>query len=389
MYNWVKVALAVLIVVLAVVWFGIGFQLVARWTAPLGPALVWPDFPPPAPEVDSNQPDATAAAKPANDLQGFDPPATSAIQLAAEPSPTVGTPHCGGPARMILLVIGSDTRASGYMYGLADVIRVGRIDFITASVTVLEFPRDLWVEIPGIAERGITHEKLNQSYLYGNRGFGYYNGPDLGPGLLARTLYLNFGIWPDHYLAVNMQTFARLVDVLGGIEINLPYTVDGRMEGQEEYTNLLFLPGPQRLKGSEALMLARLRTGVNTDRSTHQGLIACALRDAALKPSNLSRLPDIIDSFYGSVQTDLSPREISALLCLMGQVSPSDIRFVSFPAGSMQAGRVYDPVFRKEVFAYEADFEQMRVYTADFLDGNWPPPQDPASSGSRGIFSCP
>jgi LCP family protein required for cell wall assembly len=381
MYHWVKVALAFLVVVLAVVWFGIGFQLMARWSAPLGPELVWPDFPAPTPSRE------TFGILSATDLPDTD---MQVLDLSApEPSPTIVTTHCGGPARMILLVIGSDTRGLGYVYGLADAIRLVRIDFVTPGVTVLEFPRDLWVEIPGIADRsGITHEKLNQAYLYGNRGFGYYDGSDFGPGLLARTLYLNFGAWPDHYLAVNMQTFARLVDALGGIDINLPYTVDGR-QGQEEYTNLLFLPGPQRLKGSQALMLARLRTGVNTDRSTHQGLIACALRDAALKPSNLGRLPDIIDSFYGSVQTDLSPRELSALLCLMGKVAPGDIRFVSFPAGTMQAGRVYDPVFRKEVFAYKPDFEQMRAYTADFLEGNWPPPPDPDSSSSRGTFSCP
>jgi LCP family protein required for cell wall assembly len=392
MYHWVKVALAVLIFILAVAWFGIGFQLMANWSAPLGPELVWPDFPTPTPtrETFGTPPGDSAPALVAQDFDLFATPRPVPVET---PLPTFDAPHCGGPARMLLLAIGSDTRGSSYLYGLADVIRLVRIDFVNPSVTVLEFPRDLWVEIPGIADHyGITHEKINQAYLYGNRGFGYYDGADLGPGLLARTLYLNFGAWPDHYVAINMQTFVRLVDALGGIEVDLPYTVDGRMEGQGARTDLLFLPGPQRLKGREALMLARLRIGNNTDRSTHQGLIACSLRDAALKPSNIGRLPEIIAAFYDSVQTDLSPREISALMCLMGKVSPGNIRFVSFPAETMRAGRQYDPVFKKQVFVFKADFEKMRAYTADFLDGTWPPPKSstvPDSSGSGESFSCP
>jgi recombination protein RecA len=42
---------------------------------------------------------------------------------------------------MFILVIGSDTRADNYLYGLADVIRLVRVDFANRGVTVLEIPR--------------------------------------------------------------------------------------------------------------------------------------------------------------------------------------------------------------------------------------------------------
>ena len=296
---------------------------------------------------------------------------------------------------MTLLVIGSDTRANGYMYGLADVIRLVRVDFVTPGISVLEFPRDLWVEIPDIADHyDITHEKLNQSYLYGNSGFGYYDGPGLGPGLLARTLDLNFGARPDYYAAINMQTFVRLVDALGGIQINLPYAVDGRRSDQQTRSDPYFKAGPQRLKGREALMLARLRIGDNADRSTHQSLIACSLRDAALRPSNLARLPEIVNAFQGAVQTDLSPKEISALVCLAPQIPPQNIRFVSFPEEVMSASRIYDRVFKKQVFIYEADFNLARLYVAAFQNGDWPPPAPvlpgiETPTGPQESFSCP
>ena len=89
---------------------------------------------------------------------------------------------------MTLLAVGSDARSNTYNYGLGDVIRIVRVDFVNARVTILTFPRDLWVEIPDIADNinGQDHEKLNQSYLYGNPGFGYYEGPGAGPGTSPR-----------------------------------------------------------------------------------------------------------------------------------------------------------------------------------------------------------
>ncbi len=132
---------------------------------------------------------------------------------------------------MTLLLIGSDTRSTGYTWGLSDVMRVARIDFVTPRLTVLDFPRDLWVEIPYIADNlsGQDHEKLNQAYLYGNPGdgFKYWDDPSAGPGLLARTLDLNFGVKVDHYLAVNMRSFVRMVDAVDGIDVTLPRRIGG------------------------------------------------------------------------------------------------------------------------------------------------------------------
>ena len=59
-----------------------------------------------------------------------------------------------------------ETDVANYLYGLADVIKVVRIDFVTPKVTVISLPRDLWVQIPGIEDFGVTEGKLNQSYFY-------------------------------------------------------------------------------------------------------------------------------------------------------------------------------------------------------------------------------
>ena len=74
----------------------------------------------------------------------------------------------------------ADVRPSQHHAGLTDVIRAVRVDSQSQRVTTLEFPCDLWVEIPGIEHSlGTDHQKLNTASAYG--------GIDNGPSLMART----------------------------------------------------------------------------------------------------------------------------------------------------------------------------------------------------------
>jgi anionic cell wall polymer biosynthesis LytR-Cps2A-Psr (LCP) family protein len=136
--------------------------------------------------------------------------ATSTPTLTPTPTslPTKKTFPCGRSSAMFILLVGSDARQDTYNIGLSDSMRVIRVDFVEPRVQIMTFPRDLYVEIPEIEDHyGITHGKLNQAYLYGNPGYGYYDGPGRGPGLLSLTLEHNFGSRVDRYFAVNIQTF--------------------------------------------------------------------------------------------------------------------------------------------------------------------------------------
>jgi len=274
---------------------------------------------------------------------------------------------------MYILVIGSDSRGDSYLYGLADVIRLVRVDFVNPKITVLEFPRDMWVEIPDISDNlnGQDHEKLNQAYLYGNPGFGYSNDPAGGPGLLARTITLNFGTQIDHYAAVNMRTFEKIVNAVGGIEVTLPETVDGRT-ADDTSERLLFPQGTHHLSGTEALTLARIRIDGVFSRADNQDRVLCALRDKLISPDVVKNAPALIQSFNGAVQTSLSPEELSQLACLGTQIEPQNIIFTSFPQQLFEQDRVYDPVFEKNVFVWNVDYNILREYIQRFNSGNWP-----------------
>jgi LCP family protein required for cell wall assembly len=358
----------------------LGYQTyTSLWRAPLGPAI---DM-----STSTWELPATWTPSPANNTPGLEP----VITLA----PT-GTPEnsvaCGGPPVMTMLAIGTDARSDSYNYGLADVIRIVRVDFVSAKVTILEFPRDLWVEIPDIADDidGQDHEKLNQAYLYGNPGFGYYEGPGEGPGLLARTLALNFGVQSDRYIAVNMRTFEKIIDAVGGIKVNLPNGVDGRT-ADDRSKRLVFPPGTQILSGEEALTLARIRNEGVFERANHQNTVMCALQEKLASPSVIMRIPALVNSFRGAVQTDLTPEQITQLGCIGARLKGDDITFVSFPQEMFEGARVFDPVFDGRVFVWDVDYDVLRDYVTRFNAGTWPAPELTSESQHEDntVSTCP
>jgi len=284
---------------------------------------------------------------------------------------------------MTLLLIGSDTRGAGYTWGLSDVMRIARVDFVTPRLTLLDFPRDLWVQIPEISDNlnGQDHEKLNQAYLYGNPGdgFKYWDDPSAGPGLLARTLDVNFGARIDHYLAVNMQTFVRMVDAVGGVDVTLSERIGGSHNPDLQ-------EGTHHLDGAEALIVARNRADGVFSRGQEQDLVLCALQKKMMSPGVLADVPELIHAFQGSVQTDLSPALMAQLACLATQMPRQNVALYSFPEKLFAGTRVYDPVFQKDVFIWDADFLVLRSYVGQFQSGSWPDTSEAGPSGLSASF---
>jgi len=272
---------------------------------------------------------------------------------------------CYGLPAMTVLAIGTDARSDEYRVGRADVMRAVRVDFLARRVTALEFPRDLWVKIPGIEQNLQTdHQKLNTAYTYGN--------PDYGPSLLAHTLDLNFGLKVDHYIVANMNVFVDVVDALGGLDITIPEGgIDGRTSSDRS-ARLVFPEGPQHLSGEQALTLARIRNVSVFKRAEHQNMVMCALRKKIESPEAVLRLPAIIDSFMKNIRTDLTPEQISQLACLGTQMPRRDILFTSFPLGLFHTSETYDPVLKQDVFVWDVNFDTLRYYVSEFQAGTWP-----------------
>ena len=355
-------------IVLAVIFIP---QIQQRWTEPLGPELgLATRTPTNAAAAQAEMTDPPAAT--GQTETGDDPePTTEQVQSTAITAPTpTAAPLCGGPPEMIVLALGIDG-GENYLYGLSDVIRVVRVDFVTPKVTVLDLPRDLWVEIPEIEEEhGITHGKLNQAYFYGTPGMGYYDGPGAGAGLLARTLDLNFDLPVDHYGAVNMQTFVKLVDAVGGIDIYLPTDMDGTPVDDKTEDMGYFYAGQQHFTGDQALRFSRIRKRYNVfTRTSNQNMVLCALKDKVTSAAVVPKIPQIIAAFQDAILTDLSPVQLAQLACLAPKLDADSLVFTSISEDLLTPGRVYSPQQKAETFIWEADYDLIREIIDQFKAG--------------------
>jgi LCP family protein required for cell wall assembly len=360
---------------------GVGIYVLYKWNKPLGPALFLPTY------TSSPGLNASISASSTPPLSGQVVNSNTNLsetqmpgvnqQLPPTALPTATPqPLCNGPTTMTILAIGSDERSTGYLYGLADSIHVVRIDFTVPNIMVIDFPRDLWVEIPEISDHyGITHGKLNQAYLYGNPGMGYFDGPGEGPGLMARTLDFNFGLRVDHYLAVDEQTYVRMINAIGGVDVNLDSPISLNWGSGTPDPRLYLSAGKNHLDGNLALEMAVNRIPSTFQRMKYQKIILSALREKLLSPAMLPKLPKLATQFITSVQTDLSPSEINSLICIAQAVPEGNIQADSFPQDMFTAGVTFDESSNVTRFIYNADFLKLRAMVAEFMNGIWPIPE--------------
>jgi LCP family protein required for cell wall assembly len=101
----------------------------------------------------------------------------------------------------------------------------------------VSFPRDLWVNIPN---RG--NMKLNAAF-------------NNGPQSLIDTISADFGVPIHHYLEVNFETFADIVDAVGSVPVYFPYRARDQYSGLPE----TYAPGCFRIDGQNALAYVRSR----------------------------------------------------------------------------------------------------------------------------------
>lgn len=268
-----------------------------------------------------------------------------------------------------MTVIVSGVASEGYLYGLADAVRVVHLDFQRETISVLSLPRDMWVDIPLIADHGIEAGKLNQAYFYGTEGMGYYDGPGDGSGLLAHTLQVNFGLHVDHYLAVNLQAFRQIVDAMGGVDVYFPNPVYTKWFGEPK---LFKKAGNRHLTGKEAEKVVRTRIEIGDfGRIQQQTLVLKAVAAKMLTPSGLKRLPALVKTLKNNVQMDLSPAEIRTAICLLEHIDPQeDISFYDIPQDMLRGTRVRDTHLDYMPYVLLYDTEEIKKVIADFQGGN-------------------
>jgi LCP family protein required for cell wall assembly len=253
---------------------------------------------------------------------------TSVISPAVAPSsttpalplPTAASSGSCGTGTIIMLFSGT-----GMANGMtsADSIRLLKIDFTKSHVTSIAFPRDLWVKTKGLESLGMAEYRLGPAFHYKqNATQGTFKEKILaGTTTVAQALYDNFAVAPQFYMTVNLEPWSKMVDTVGGVDINLaePFTmVDGTVVPA----------GSQRLNGNMARDYIRLlSSGGEASRIQRQNQFVKAVESQDMVLRVIPKLPDLLKQFNDVIVTDLSPEQLLDLSCQAGKISPNQMDF--------------------------------------------------------------
>ena len=270
-------------------------------------------------------------------------PTITPVAAQAETEPTVNSAHAsnGGlpvtaptptsdplaalpKGRLNILVLGTDKRPNDAdHFPRSDTMIMLNLDTEKKQVRVMSMPRDLIVEIPGYGE-----SKLNSAYLYGE----YYELPGGGQALAVQTVSQLFNVPIDYYVAVNFDGFRKVIDTVGGIEVDVPYELDDYHYPSDDEgdpfgeLHVHFDEGLQEMDGKTALRYARTRHADNDFmRNRRQLQVILATRKAALTLNLIPTLPRLIDDLAGTVETNIPFKQQLALAQLGYEIESSNI----------------------------------------------------------------
>lgn len=186
-----------------------------------------------------------------------------------------------------VMLLGSDFRPElGYR---TDVILLAAFNLDTSEIHLVSFPRDLWVDIPGVGP-----QRINVAYPSG--GF-----PTMGD-----TLAINFGFRPDHYAMVDFEGFKHIIDVLDGIDVEVTQHMEDECFLNDQGWCVVE-PGTHYMRAAEALWYVRARLNSSDfDRTRRAQEVVQAMVKKALRPTEIANLDNLYRAVSATTETDLT-----------------------------------------------------------------------------------
>lgn len=200
------------------------------------------------------------------------------------------------------------------------------INRVSKTVSFLSMPRDLYVAYP----KG-GGGRINELYRQGSKAF---SGTHQKMTYLRHTVEEITGETVDYYANIDFGGFVKFVDMLGGIEIDVPEDlVDTEYpDGNWGYMTFSIKKGFQKIDGKTALKYARSRHSTSDfDRSLRQQLVIKAIKDKLISLEYLtspSRLKALYYTLNSHMQTDIAIPKLLALALFVKDLSND--RLLSF-----------------------------------------------------------
>ncbi|MFE7751690.1 LCP family protein [Streptomyces sp. NPDC057428] len=226
--------------------------------------------------------------------------------------------------------------------------------------TLISLPRDSNVEIPSFvgSESGKTFKgtgrqvKLNAAYA------------EDGPELLVRTVEFNTGLRIDHYVEIGFGGFAKIVDAIGGVELDIPKAFKDKNSGAD------FQAGKQTLNGEQSLAFVRTRyafAGSDLDRTKNQQKFLAALASQTATPSTVLNPFKLYPTLGAGLDTlvvdkDMSLWSLGKMFLAMKGVTGGEGTSMNIPiSGSVGGNLVWDKAKVKQLVEQLRNDEKVTV----------------------------
>ena len=213
-----------------------------------------------------------------------------------------------------VMIMGVDERADDV--GRSDTLMIATLDSDKNQAALLSVPRDTRVKI-----KGHGFDKINAAYAYGGRK------------LTQETIESLLNTHIDHYIKINVHGFTKIIDALGGIDIDVekrmyyedPWDDDGGL-----YIDLQ--PGMQHMDGKTAITYVRYRDEEgDIGRIKRQQNFMKAVMDKLVSPTIIPKLPAIVSAVSDSVETDMSVSEILSFLGTLQDAKDNGLKSEMLP----------------------------------------------------------
>lgn len=224
----------------------------------------------------------------------------------------------------------------------SDSMMVLTIDEKNNDIRITSLARDTYVEIPGYGE-----EKLTHAYAYG------------GPALLLQTIGKNFGLKIDKYAVVSFSSFEKIIDALGGVEIDV-------LPKEVSYIPGVDSAGKQTLNGAEALAYSRIRYADDAyQRDNRQRTVMQAAYNKL--SSNPGDLMEIGNTILGYTKTNIPPMEIFKLANKVIKMNFTEFPQLEFPLEGHRDGKIVSKE-KGWVILWDKEYnnEQLKKFIFDY-----------------------
>ena len=201
-----------------------------------------------------------------------------------------------------VVIIGVDTRANDV--GRADTVMVLTIDPVKKGAILVSIPRDVLGMVPGYESR-----RINELFSIG------------GAEMVMQSAGIILGIPIQFYVTLDFEGFRRIVDELGGVEIDVKYDInDYRFPNADDtgFEPFVIKSGVHHMDGDTLLRYVRTRFDDprgDFGRIDRQQQALAALKNQKLTFQSLVKVPLLIDELHSMVDTNfpLHPQRLVAL----------------------------------------------------------------------------